>query len=130
MPSLEMKKIRLNGIANSENFNYYIFEKTENLLESLSKVFKEVLGVDFILSYEQQDNNGNWKIKTTNVFKEKDSHDAVSRSIGKPRIDIFYGDKKVFLTIVCSNKERLKFNEELEKIAEMPNLKNENKKRS
>ncbi len=113
-----MKNIKLIGVANSENFNYYVFEKTENLLENLSLVFKEVFGVKFTISYEQQDNNGNWKIKTAEVFKEENSELAE-----KPRIEIFYGDKMVFLTIVCSNKERLKFNDALEKIADMPNLK-------
>lgn len=55
--------------------------------------------------------------------KKKDIHKSIFGRGQEERLDIFYGDKKMFITIYCSQKKRLKFNEELFKIAEMPKSK-------
>lgn len=128
-----MRKIKLHAIGNDEDFNYYLFDKKNEVIVILNKLFKKILklGLNFSESYE--DKKGNLKERERNFEKEKDSHEGIS-IIGRPmniitrkrlhgkseRIDIFYGDKKIFVAIHCPQKLRLKFNEELEKISTMP----------
>jgi len=112
-----MKKIKLYAIGNKKDFNYYIFDKTNEVIKILSKLFSEVFKVYFKLFEEYEDKRGKWKSKDINFEKIKDSHRNVSDYDDKGRIDIFYGDKKIFVTIHCSQKRRLKFNEELAKIS-------------
>jgi len=106
-----MTKIKLYAIGNEENFNYYIFDKKQKVAESLSMILHKVLGV--YLEFNNPENT-----KKVNIEKYKDYHER--DRAGKIRVDIFYGDKKMFVTINCSEEDRLRFNEELFKIAEMP----------
>lgn len=107
-----MTKIKLYSIGNEDNFNYYEFDKKQKVAEYLAMILSRVFGV--YLEFDNPENN-----KKVNIEKYKDYHESVS-SHEKIRIDIFYGDKKMFFTINCSEKDRLRFNEELFKIAEMP----------
>lgn len=116
-----MKKIKLHAIGNGENINYYIFDKKQDVAKVLSKIFENILGIFWRFDEEYKAKKGRWRIKKINIEKFKDFHE---NHLGKGnRIDIFYGDKKMFVTIFCSEKLRLKFNVELSKISIMPKIK-------
>ncbi len=107
-------KIKLHAIGNEGNFNYYIFDKKKVVVETLSKILTKIL--DLKINLYNPDNN-----KKINIEKHKDFHENLGHRIRiNSRSDIFYGDKKMFITIHCSQKLRLKFNEELFKIVKMP----------
>ena len=118
-----MKKIKLHAIGNDGDFNYYIFDKKNEVIIILNKLFNKIFksGLQFYIDYENK--KGNWSEKERNFEKERDSHESVG--LINKRIDVFYGDKKIFVAINCSEKLRLKFNEELAKISTMPEPKKE-----
>ena len=114
-----VKKFKLYGIGNYENFNYYIFDKKQEILESLSCIFQKVLETsDILFNSEYKDKKGKWKSKKINYEKRKDCHIFVLGE--KTRVDIYLGDKKMFVAIYCPHKLRLKFNLELPLITCMP----------
>ena len=107
------QKIVLHGIGNEGNFNFYIFDKKQIVAQNLSGLFYKILG----LSWEFIDIDTG---KKRNIEKNKDIHESLSKVGGKSRVDIFYGNKKMFISVNCTEKLRIKFNEELFKIAKMP----------
>jgi hypothetical protein len=112
-----VKKIKLYSIGNQENYNYYILDKKQEVIEILSRLIGTIFKLNFDL-YEDYDNKKDkWERKKINFEAKKDIHQGIGND---PRIDIFYGDKKIYLTINSSWKLRLKFNEELFKISSMP----------
>lgn len=118
-----MKKIRLHSIGNDKNFNYYIFDKKEEVISKLSPLFYQIFSLTWDSYDESTDKKGKWVKKKRAFESYKDKHEAL-RSVGNPsRIDIFYGDKKIFVSINCPQKLRLKFNEALFEIASMPKSK-------
>ena len=122
-----MKKIKLHGIGNQDNFNYYAFDKKNEVLEILGKLFAKIFDLHINFFDGDEDKKGNWKERKRNFEKLKDVHDSITDFEENERIDIFYGDKKIFVGINCSQKLRLKFNEELERISMMPEPKKEKK---
>ena len=110
-----MDKIKLHGLGNNGNFNFYIFDKKRRVYFHLEKIFRDI----FKVHLEFYDENN----KKINIEKYRDHHmSGFASNLGKPRIDIFYGDRKMFITILCSPQLRLKFNKELFKISEMSKL--------
>ena len=107
------KTIILHSIGNERDFNYYIFDKKQVVAEILSKLFYKNLTIEWRL-YDIDTN------KKINIEKYKDVHQAEGSISNKSRVDIFYGNKKMFIVVYCSEKLRLKFNEELFKIVKMP----------
>jgi hypothetical protein len=115
------KKIKLYSIGNEENFNYYEFDKTNRVIKILSKIFSELFKTDIHIYQGYENKKGKWVDKKINFEKRKDFHEVISYKIdNKPRIDIFYGNKKMFITINCTDKEKLKFNDALGKSSIMP----------
>jgi hypothetical protein len=117
-----MKKIRLGSIGNSDNFSYYLFEKNQTVYEFLSRALGEVLKLDLPLFDENYGKKGKYTRKKIIVNRLKDKHDRIGIST-RLRADIFFGDKKLFLIIHCSESLRLKFNEYLGRFTYMPNPK-------
>ncbi len=114
-----MKKIKLHGIGNNEKSNYYIFDKKQEVVEVLSKLLYDILKLRLDL-YEEKINRKTVVRKDIDFEKLNDEHDSIW-SIGKKEgANVFYGDKKIFLIIYCSNKLRIKFNQALEEISLMP----------
>jgi len=116
-----MKKIKLYCIGNSEYFNYYIFDKKQWVIEILSKIIFDIFKLN--LDLHKEFFNKKHLVKKINFEKIKDEHESIDTMGKKNRGDIFYGDKKIFLTIHCSQKLRLKFNNELGRIGLMPKAK-------
>ena len=118
-----MKKIKLYGVGNEEDFNYYEFDKMQRVAEKIATIVKKIFNINWEFYEGYENKKGDWINKKINIEKFKDLHDNFG---GKnSRIDIFYGDKKMFIIIHCSKKDRLKFNEELFKISIMPEPKKE-----
>ena len=110
---VKIRKFKLYGIGNYENFNYYIFDKKQEILKELSKIFDKVFGI-----YWEFADYTYTKPRKINYEKKQDYHEAM---IGKKsRVDIYFGDKKMFVAIYCPHKLRLKFNLELSFITCMP----------
>ena len=114
------KKMTLCSIGNIENFSYYIFYKKQEVIEKLSKILSGALGADIYLYEEYKDKKGEWKQIKINFEKIKDKHNGLPGYDVNIRADLFFGDKKIFLTLVCPAKDRLKFNEGLFKFFNMP----------
>ena len=111
-----MKKIILHEIGNQGNFNYYVFDKKQSVAESLSIVFYRIFEIDWEF----------WELDTKipqekkiNITKFTDIHQSLTRK-NDLIVDVFYGNKKIYITIICPENLRLKFNEELGKISVMP----------
>ena len=116
---MEIKeKIKLYAIENDGSFNRYEFDKKQEVADKIVKLFKDIFGIYWNFYEEYQTKKGKWNTRKTNIEKIKDSHESLRD--GGSRIDVFYGDKSMFITIICSQENRLKFNEELFKISIMP----------
>ncbi|MBU0957682.1 MAG: hypothetical protein KKF56_02625 [Nanoarchaeota archaeon] len=114
-------KIKLIGTGNSGNFNYYIFEKKQKIVLELSKLFEKVFGLRLHLYDIVKD-----KEKEINYETKTDWHDVTSSD--KARIDIYFGDKKMFVSIHCKHKLILEFNKKLFLLTYMPKPKKLSKK--
>jgi len=111
-------KIILHAIGNEGNFNFYIFDKKQVVAEIISKLFSQLFNLYWDFYYEGFKKG---KRIRKNIEKYKEGHESITDVNGsKSRIDIFYGTKKMFITIHCSEKLRLRFNEELFKFTKMP----------
>lgn len=117
------KKFTLHSIGNEQDFNYYHFDKKQEVIEKLSEILSRVFGIDIYLYEEYKDKKGKWNSRKINFEKIKDEHRGRGGYNVNARPDLFFGDKKIFLTLICSHKDRLKFNEELFKFFNMPKSK-------
>jgi len=87
----------------------------------LSNIFSKTFETYLDLYEEYGDKKGKWKNKKINFDKYTDTH--ISGGFHESsKIDIFFGKKRMFIMIHCSEKLRQKFNEELFKIAKIPKL--------
>jgi len=111
-------KIKLYGIGNEENFNHYEFDKKQEVAEKLAEILYKVFKVLWKLTEERENKKGDLVVRKINVSTYKDFHQTINHR--NPRVDVFYGSKKMFITLNCPQKDRLRFNEELFKIALMP----------
>jgi len=106
-----MKKLILHSIGNNGNYNFYVFDKKKSVVENLSTLFSDIFEI-----------NWNFEINYKKINRRTDLNECVS-DVHDRRIYIFYGDKKMFVTIICSEKSRLKFNDALLKYFTMPKYK-------
>jgi len=113
-----MKKLKLYCIGNSEKFNHYEFDKTTEVMKALSDILERFFDVFICFHEDKKINIKEGYSGKINFEKYVDRH-VVHRGKGV-RADFFYGQNKLFLTILCSQKARTKFNEELMKFFSMP----------
>ena len=111
-----MKKIKLYAIGNEGNFNYYVFDKKNETIKTLAKLLSKIIKVDWHLHRTTKDQR---QVKI-NFEKIKEHHESLKKKGKTNRIDIFYGTKKIFITIHCPKNTRKKFNTELGEISYMP----------
>ncbi len=115
-----VKKFKIYSIGNDGSFNYYVFDKRQLMVEELSKMLREVFGLKLDMYDESFDKNYKLVHKKRHFEKYKDYHESLRATRNNSRADIFYGSKKVFLTVICSASSRKKFNEDLFKFCSMP----------
>ena len=108
---MKNKKITLHSIGNQDNLNFYVFDKKQKVAEILDEILGEILDMEILHGCLSKD-------KKINIEKYSDIHQSDFSKNG--RIDVFFGNKKMFVTIHCSEKLRLKFNEALFKYTKMP----------
>jgi hypothetical protein len=118
-----MRKIKLHSIGNRNDYNYYVFDKKNNVITILSEIFGKTLNVDWDLYNENHDTGTRRKINFENS-KECHSNITGGRTCRdkNTRVDVFYGTKKINVVVHCSLPLRKKLNEELEKISYMKKI--------
>ena len=114
-----MKKFNLHLIGNTGDYNYYVFDKHQEVAKKLSNLFYVTFNLDYDLTEEYDEKKDEWVKRERKIIKCKDVHERVVSLSNSNRINIFYGDKRMFVTILCSQKLRVKFNESLFKFFKM-----------
>jgi hypothetical protein len=114
-----MKKIKVLGIGNKEEFNWIIVKKDKDFFEWLNKVLTESFGhvspdVNF---YDRITVKNKVVTKKKEIEYYADLHEYYDAE-DKTRIDLFYGKEKVFITILASLDNRKRLMENLEKFSE------------
>ena len=118
-------KLILYGVGNEGTFNHYTFDKIKKVQVVLTKIFKDVLNVDFPSVKEFENEKGEFECIEINVEENKDFHEALgnSKPLGSPRVDIFYGQKRMFVVIHCSLEKRKELHKIIQEKFVMPNIK-------
>ena len=117
-----MKKVKVFGIGNEREFNHYTIEKTKQAHKVLKNLFKRIFNIDWPLVKDDEGKNGKYEKIFIDIGKNKDFHEIVggtNTKFNKNRIDVFYGDKKMFITLNCSLDKRKEFHKQFEKVAEI-----------
>ncbi|MFQ5532093.1 MAG: hypothetical protein ACE5ES_05760 [Candidatus Nanoarchaeia archaeon] len=119
-----MKKIKLYAVCNEKEFNFYTFDKTQETHKILGEVFDEIFKIQWPFVKETYDEDDDPISVKVDISKNKDFHERIS-GVGfvSPRIDVFYGDKRMFVTLYGPLDLRNKFNKKFKKIAIMPKSK-------
>ena len=99
------------------NISYYIMEKDDSFLDWLFKLLTNVIELSAgeadkakFIRIAKEDKEGNIigeDVYKKNVEKMVDLHEKYENK--NERIDLFYGKKRVYLTLRCSKKIRKKF---------------------
>ena len=105
------------NLSEEVNVSYYIVEKDANFLDWLEKLVKEVLeikderhSVKYVYKYlkdEDGEEKGEFDMYIKEIEKMIDIHEQYGNNHN--RLDLFYGDKRVFLTFHKSRETRKKF---------------------
>lgn len=118
------KKFMLYGIGNEGKFNHYTFEKTEKAKNVLRQIFDNALGVNWSNAKEVENEDGSYEMVKIDITKNIDFHEVLrvknNPVVGSPRVDVFYGDKRMFITIHCSLEKRKEIHEVIKKEFVMP----------
>jgi hypothetical protein len=122
-----MKKMKLLGIGNDGNFNYYIFNKDKKTITLLGKIIKKFFDIQWESKEGYHNKKDEWILVPKKMSELKDNHQQVG-SKGEVRVDVFYGDKKMFLIVHCLESQRLSFNNNLLNFFQMPKPKMHKKK--
>ena len=69
---ISKKKFILHSIGNKQDFNYYIFDKKQEVIEKISDIFSKVLGINIYLYEDYKDKKGEWNNKKINFEKIKE----------------------------------------------------------
>ena len=108
-----MNKFKLYSIGNEGNFSYYVLDKKQEVFNILKKIFLLDFNIDWSLCHCDSEEN-----KKINIEKYTDIHEGDGDE--KVQIDIFYGKNRMYLTLICPSRFKIKFNEALFKYVEMP----------
>lgn len=111
----KIKKTIIFGIGNHENVNYLIVEKRKDFLEFINRLFASIDNKINMEYYLTDYTKGKIKETKINVLKYTDYHE--SRQSSKIKLDIFYGKRRIFLTIQTSESTRSKLMNKLEDLA-------------
>jgi hypothetical protein len=98
-------------IIGDHNVSYYIIEKDKVFLDWLGDLLEQVLGMNGgklkAKNYIKRLDNEEEQIIPKNIKKMKDVHERYDDK--ENRVDVFYGDKRVYLTFRKSRELREKF---------------------
>ena len=110
-----MNKSKIYGAGNETikgefNISYYILEKDEKFLDWLALLLKEVLEIEYPASAKfwiLNNEDGSEELIPKDINKFFDYHERYSNK--GERVDIFYGEKRVFVVLRKSREIREKF---------------------
>ncbi len=114
-----MKKVKIHGIGNQEEFNYLIIKKDKNFFEFLEQWIAESFPNKYTIETTTHERSKDGKLKKINPKRYKDVHETYRDE--DLRIDAFFGKTKIFLTIYTPLKNRKKLMQKIEKFAEFQN---------
>jgi len=112
-----MNKMTILGIGNSGNYNYLVIKKGKGFLEWLDILLNQ--GIDGFyadVEYYLSERKNYEKIKKK-IADLKDNHESYTSANGKIHVDVFYGEKRVFLSLILPLKKRKKLMNKLEEIS-------------
>ncbi len=119
-----MKKTTILGMGNENNLNYLIVKKEEDFFNWLKELFasieKDMRGENVTIR-EFVDKNEKFISKKKKIKDFTDIHEYYN--MGGIRFDIFYGSKKVFIIFNCSDNQRRRLMNKLEKISKFTEYK-------
>lgn len=108
-----MKKPKLLSIGNDGPFNYIIISKEDDFFDWLIELLDYYIKKDSSLKYEIKYMDNEMPVEK-NIKAIEDHHETFR--LKSLRIDIFYGDKKIFITFITNSKNRAIINNKLAKI--------------
>ena len=117
MKEEKIKKLKILGIGNENEFNYLIIKKEKNFFELIEEwIYKSFPGEYFSDISKYSDEKNNYEPKKKNI---KD-YEEVHENYGKEgiRFDAFFSETKIFLTIYTSLENRKKLMDNLEEYCE------------
>ncbi len=120
------ERLMLYGHGNEGAFNHYTFDKTKKTQNVLRQIFKDFLNIEWPLGKEVENEKGEFEYVEINIEKNKDFHEIIggNKFLGNPRVDVFYGDKRMFVVVHCSLDKRKEIHEIIKKKFIMPKPKN------
>lgn len=105
------------------NVSYYIVEKDKTFLEWLGELLEDVLGIEggknkakFVYKIDNDNDEEKTEIYSKEIEKMVDVHEKYL--INNDRVDLFYGQGRVYLTFRKSRETRQKFARFLSKTKE------------
>ena len=103
-----MFKTKIVGIGNRGKYNYLIVNKSKDFFQWLNDFLYKSFGVHDVSYYEDYKNKkGEWVSKKRRINSCKDLHESYNSN--GVQVSVFYGNKKVFISIYCSLAKRKKF---------------------
>jgi hypothetical protein len=108
-----MKKLKIIGMGNQDNFSYFFLNKQDNFFELLSKILYESFDMRVIEYDEYENKKGKWVTKKKSIRNYTDKHEHHENK--ETRIDTFFGKNKIFVTLHASPRNRKKFVKSLNK---------------
>lgn len=112
-----MKKIKICGIGNERDFNYWILEKNSDFFEILSRILYDAFGIiDDSIRYDEYVGKKDRLIRRKKNIKTLiDKYERFQNE--KARVELFYGKNKIFMSVYTSFPNRKKFIQVLEKVS-------------
>ncbi len=122
---MSKKKLVLHGIGNFKDFNFYTFDKTKEVHKILFELIEKIFKIRWSLFKTVTDEKGNEKEIPVDISKLCDIHEDLCRTkfFKEKIVDIFYGNKKMFLVIHCPTELRKEFNTKLKESFIIPEVK-------
>ena len=101
-----MIKLPLYGIGTEGDFTYLLVKKHPQILQWLAILLEDVFGIPkaHVMIQDEDPDHGIVERTTKELV---DLHDSFHAE--KSRIDVFYGNEKVFITVICSAELRPAF---------------------
>jgi hypothetical protein len=114
-----MKKMKVLGSGNNDCFNYLIVEKEKEFLERLNELLFDSFSLHLpeVMIVNTNKIDRKFISEKIEVMDAVDIHECVGED-DETRVDVFYGNEKVFICFNCFLDKRKKFMDKLERISE------------
>jgi len=108
-------KRRLIALGKEREYLFVIVAKDKQFFSWLGKLLYNSFNIIDADKIEYEDKRGNWVSKKKDINKYIDEHESYYGFSNNARIDIFYGLKKIFITVYGIKKDRECFLKNIEK---------------